>query len=177
MAGETLKHRVSLLEEIVENWSGEDGTISAWAAYVSNELDVQKDFVESQAKHVEGEFVDMKSEVQSGIEELRRMIESLQVDVAVLKKVVLQGCPSSNPDVGPKVQVLEPKIFCGNRNARELENFLWDMEQCFKAAHVPDSEKVSMTNMYLWGMQNCGGVLGLEKTQRQEGSKLLSGRR
>ena len=29
----------------------------------------------------------------------------------------------------------------------------------------------------LWGMQNCGGVLGLEKTQRQEGPRLLRGRR
>ena len=39
--------------------------------------------------------------------------------------------------------------FNGNRNAKELENFLWDMKQFFKAAHIPDGEKVSITNMYL----------------------------
>ena len=44
MAGETLKERVvSRLEEMVGDWSSEDDTVSAWAAYVSNELDVQKD--------------------------------------------------------------------------------------------------------------------------------------
>ena len=47
MARETLKERVSRLEEMVEDCSGEDGTVSAWAAYVSNELDVQKDLTES----------------------------------------------------------------------------------------------------------------------------------
>ena len=63
---------------------------------------------------------------------------------------MLQGCPS-NADAGPKVRVLEPNGFSGNRNAKELENFLWDMEQFFKAAHVPDSKKVSITSMYLMG--------------------------
>ena len=82
--------------------------------------------------------MDRKVVVQSGMEELRRMMESLRADVAVLTKVVLQGYPS-NADAGPKVRVLEPKGFSGNRNAKELENFLWDMEQFFKAAHVPDS--------------------------------------
>ena len=41
--------------------------------------------------------------------------------------------------------------FGGARNAKELEIFLWDMEQFFKAAHVPDSEMVSITSMYLSG--------------------------
>ena len=68
---------MSRLEEIVEDWSGEDGIASTWATYVSNELDVKKDMAESQAKHVEGEFVDRKAKVQSGMEELRRMIKSL----------------------------------------------------------------------------------------------------
>src|SRR5262249_7140356 len=37
------------------------------------------------------------------------------------------------------------------RNAKELENFLWDMEQYFKAARVPETEKVTLTTMYLAG--------------------------
>ena len=89
MAGETRKERVSRLEEIVGNWSDEEGTVSTWDAHVSNELDVQRYLAESHAKHVEGEFVDRKIEVQSGMEELRRMMESLQADVAILKKAVL----------------------------------------------------------------------------------------
>ena len=76
MVVETLKKRVSLLEDMVEDWSSEDDTVFAWAAYVSNEMDVQKDLAKSQAKHVGEEFVDMKIEVQSGMEKLRQMIES-----------------------------------------------------------------------------------------------------
>ena len=49
------------------------------------------------------------------------------------------------------VRVPEPKSFSGNHNAKELENFLWDMEQFFKASHVPEAEKVPITNMYLMG--------------------------
>ena len=66
------------------------------------------------------------------------------------KKVVLQGSASS-PEAPSKVWVPEPKGFNDNRNAKELENFLWDIEQFFKAAHVPDGKKVSITSMYLTG--------------------------
>ncbi|RVW86183.1 hypothetical protein CK203_046110 [Vitis vinifera] len=77
-------------------------------------------------------------------------IQSYGEDIAVLKKAVLQGC-SSSPEAPPKVQVLKPKGFNGNMNTKELENFLWDMEQFFRATHVLDDEKVSITNMYLTG--------------------------
>ena len=46
MVGETLKEMVSRLEEMVGDWSSEDDIVSAWAAYISNELDVQKDLAE-----------------------------------------------------------------------------------------------------------------------------------
>ena len=63
---------------------------------------------------------------------------------------MLQGS-SSGPKAPPKVRVLEPKGFNANRNAKELENFLWDIKQFFKAGHVPDGKKVSITSMYLTG--------------------------
>ena len=77
-------------------------------------------------------------------------LQSYGKDITVLKKVVLEGS-SSSPEAPPKVRVPDPKGFNGNRNAKELENFLWDMEQFFKAAHIPDGEKVSITSMYLNG--------------------------
>ena len=68
----------------------------------------------------------------------------------MLKKAVLQGS-SSGPKAPSKVQVPKPKGFNGNRNVKELENFLWDMEPFFKAAHIPNDEKVSITSIYLTG--------------------------
>ncbi|KAL0413714.1 UNVERIFIED_CONTAM: Transposon Ty3-I Gag-Pol polyprotein [Sesamum radiatum] len=50
-----------------------------------------------------------------------------------------------------KVKVPDPKPFGGARSAKELENFLWDMEAHFQAARIPDDEKVSITSMYLTG--------------------------
>ena len=53
------------------------------------------------------------------------------------------GCPTQG------THTITKRIW-GARNAKELENFLWDMEQFFKVAHVPDDEKVSITSMYLF---------------------------
>ena len=77
-------------------------------------------------------------------------LQALQEDVAVLKKALLRTSPRTI-DVVPKVRVPKPKGFDGTRSAKELENFLWDKEQFFKAAQVADDEKVSITGMYLIG--------------------------
>jgi hypothetical protein len=48
-------------------------------------------------------------------------------------------------------------MFGGTRSAKELENFIWDVEQYLKDAHIPDEEKVSITSMYLTGDMKCSG--------------------
>ena len=50
-----------------------------------------------------------------------------------------------------KVKVPEPKPFNGARSAKDLDNFLWDMEQYFKAARVLDQEMVTIIIMYFSG--------------------------
>ena len=84
------------------------------------------------------------------MDDFKGALQSYEEDIAVLKTVVLQEC-SLDPEAPPKVQVPKPQGFNGNRNAKKLENFLWDMEQFFRAAHIPDAEKVSITSMYLTG--------------------------
>ncbi|TYK19785.1 senescence-specific cysteine protease sag39 [Cucumis melo var. makuwa] len=49
-----------------------------------------------------------------------------------------------------KVKVPEPKPFCGVRDAKALENFIFDLEQYFKATNtVTEEAKVTLTTMYL----------------------------
>ena len=55
------------------------------------------------------------------------------------------------PPPPTKVRVPEPKPFGGARNAKDLENFLWDMEQYFTVARIPVGEQVTITTMYLSG--------------------------
>ena len=62
----------------------------------------------------------------------------------------MSGLPREG-EVATKVKVPELKPFNGARNVKDLENFLWDMEQYFKAARVPSQEMVAITSMYLSG--------------------------
>ncbi|KAL0291699.1 UNVERIFIED_CONTAM: hypothetical protein Scaly_2624700 [Sesamum calycinum] len=75
-------------------------------------------------------------------------VDGIQAEVNLLKCVV-----SWDEDRAPmsKVKVPDPKPFGGARSAKELENFLWDMEKYFQTARIPEAEKVSITSMYLTG--------------------------
>ena len=71
---------------------------------------------------------------------MEERFRAMEQDVFLLKKATVgqgsgDGCKKS------KLKVLEPKKFDGSRNAKELENFLWDMKQYFQAVRV--SEKAS----------------------------------
>lgn len=45
----------------------------------------------------------------------------------------------------------KPKVFVGERSSKELENFLWDMEQYFQVMKVSNAERMSIMTMYLVG--------------------------
>ena len=111
---------------------------------------MQRSLLETHDNFFNEKLAGLKSEMQSLMDDFKGALQSYGEDIIVLKKAVLQGS-SSGPEAPSKVQVPEPKGFNGNMNAKELENFLWDMEQFFKFAHIPDGEKVSITSMYLTG--------------------------
>lgn len=70
-------------------------------------------------------------------------------ELSLVKKAI---CGHTNHGETPvKIKVPDPKVFSGTRSAKELENFLWDMKQYVKAAHVQEREKVTITSMYLLG--------------------------
>ena len=51
-----------------------------------------------------------------------------------------------------RVDVPKPKTFNGIRNAREVENFLWGLEQYFEATGITDhASKIRTAAMYLSG--------------------------
>ncbi|CAH9148831.1 unnamed protein product [Cuscuta epithymum] len=75
--------------------------------------------------------------------------EILKTEIMILKKAIATGSRPGVDGSSSKVRVPEPKCFAGARNAKELENFLWDMEEYFKAAKIPEEEKVVIAPMYL----------------------------
>jgi hypothetical protein len=93
------------------------------------------------------------------METIVKEAESLRDDLAGFsarmeaKLNVLKRAISRIPMGGevPKLRVPEQKPFTGARSAKELENFLRDMEQYFQAARILEEERVFITTMYLTG--------------------------
>ena len=79
----------------------------------------------------------------------RETQSQLKTEISLLKRA-MRGLPREG-EVATKVKVPEPKPFNGVRSAKDLESFIWDMEQYFKAAKVLDQEMVTITSMYLLG--------------------------
>ncbi|GFS36763.1 hypothetical protein Acr_00g0047900 [Actinidia rufa] len=119
---------------------------------------------------LEGEGAELRGEMQAAfnyvVEELRKYIDSkydlIHAELAVIreemkemkgkvslcKAVVAQGTFSSI--IAPKVDVPRPKSFHGSRNARDLDNFLWNLEQYFNAMSIEDDAKnIKTAPLYL----------------------------
>ncbi|RVW23189.1 hypothetical protein CK203_099556 [Vitis vinifera] len=59
-----------------------------------------------------------------GNREFQGQVGSLEDEIVLLKRAVLQGTSSTLEPIPTKVRVLKPKPFGGARNAKDLENFL-----------------------------------------------------
>ncbi|KAG8373421.1 hypothetical protein BUALT_Bualt11G0022500 [Buddleja alternifolia] len=94
---------------------------------------------------IEGRMVSLAEDISILTDAVDMNLDAVNVEISVLKRatgsvVSGDGGPSS------KLRVPDPKSFGGERSAKELENFLWDMETYFQVARVSDAEKVSMAS-------------------------------
>ncbi|XP_070019936.1 uncharacterized protein [Nicotiana sylvestris] len=87
--------------------------------------------------------------LEAELARLSRENADLRTETVVLRRAVGEDAHQRGAE-RLKVRIPEPKAFSGARSARELENFLWDMQQYFHAIRVQDeTEKVTLTSMYL----------------------------
>ncbi|KAL9249783.1 hypothetical protein AKJ16_DCAP04423 [Drosera capensis] len=96
-----------------------------------------------------GELNSLREENAMLKEELKRlMAEMTLVKIAVAQD---KGASSSNPIITPsRVDVPRPKAYYGARNAKEIDNFLWSLEQYFKASGITgDAHKIDHATLYL----------------------------
>ncbi|KAG8373314.1 hypothetical protein BUALT_Bualt11G0011100 [Buddleja alternifolia] len=106
---------------------------------------------------IEGRMVSLAEDISILTDAVDMKLDAVNVEISVLKRatgsvVSGDGGPSS------KLRMPDPKSFGGERSAKELENFLWDMETYFQVARVSDAEKVSMA------------IRGSETKQRSTGN-------
>ncbi|KAL3529307.1 hypothetical protein ACH5RR_008629 [Cinchona calisaya] len=143
MAGGTVE-RVHRLEVLVDQLMVQLGELPEGYVLRSS-LDETRDAVEAVRDHFQ--------QLEQAWDAKFVTLERVQEDIAVWKKAVagVEFCGSTGHSSMARVKVPDPKHFDGAQSAKELENFLWDMEHYFKAVAVPEEEKVSITSMYLAG--------------------------
>ncbi|KAL0305966.1 UNVERIFIED_CONTAM: hypothetical protein Sradi_6013900 [Sesamum radiatum] len=86
-----------------------------------------------------------------GIADMRREMEQMSIQIGLLQ-CAESNVPAVATDAVARLRIPESKAYSGARDANEVENFLFDMEQYFLAANVEDeARKVSTATMYLTG--------------------------
>nr|GEU97649.1 putative retrotransposon Gag domain, aspartic peptidase domain protein [Tanacetum cinerariifolium] len=95
-----------------------------------------------------GEITKIREEFGEEVSILHQTIEDLQVDVALYKRSLASG--GGNANHGPKLDVPKPSLFVGKREARAVDDFLWEMEQYLEGVNVmDDAPKIKMATRYL----------------------------
>ncbi|PIM96991.1 hypothetical protein CDL12_30548 [Handroanthus impetiginosus] len=104
--------------------------------------------VDELSELVEGRITSIAQDVEALIDAFNMKIDAMTTDVRLLKRTV----GSDTADIqffSSKEKIPEPSPFGGERSAKELENFLWDMKTYFQAAKVIESDKIFITSMFL----------------------------
>ncbi|KAL2471468.1 Uncharacterized protein Adt_39604 [Abeliophyllum distichum] len=85
------------------------------------------------------------------LSDLREKMEAMRLQLRILQRVVGNGQAPAQ-EYAPRLKISEP-LTCGvERDAKEVENFLFDMEQYFLVANIEDgARRVTTATMYLGG--------------------------
>ncbi|KAL0315118.1 UNVERIFIED_CONTAM: hypothetical protein Scaly_2887600 [Sesamum calycinum] len=75
-----------------------------------------------------------------GIADMRCEMEQMSIQIGLLQCAV-SNVPAVAPDAVARLRIPELKAYSGARDANEVENFLFDMEQYFLAANVEDEAR------------------------------------
>ncbi|KAL0355148.1 UNVERIFIED_CONTAM: hypothetical protein Sradi_3961700 [Sesamum radiatum] len=105
-------------------------------------------FLESEISMLSSEMEDCRHVIQEsasafggdGIADMRREMEQMSIQIGLLQRAV-SNAPVFAHDVGARLRIPELKAYGGARDAKEVENFLFDIEQYFLAANVVDEAR------------------------------------
>ncbi|KAF2287902.1 hypothetical protein GH714_003137 [Hevea brasiliensis] len=142
--------------DLVEAFEARLAKLELAVGDIMDTLDSREEEQEAMKEELEGamqgalnSFIDS---INKSMEEFRGAIaaeiSSLKEDVAICKAAVSAGVTTAS--VAPKIKVPEPPKFGGKRDAKELDNFFWLVEQYLDALNVvDDATKIKTTTLYL----------------------------
>ena len=126
MLRETTRDRLARLETAVENLPLNSNNLVITMEVNSVKLANLKFSYDGLARTVTEKIGLILDNVAALERELRGNIRALENYLGLLKCVVSNALLHLEAGLA-KINVLEPKSFGGTRNAKELENFLWDV--------------------------------------------------
>ena len=83
--------------------------------------------MEAHDKFIKDKVDSLKADIKPLMDDFKTTLQLFEEDIVVFKKAMLLGTPYGF-EAPSKICVLEPKGLSDNQNAKELENFLWDMD-------------------------------------------------
>ncbi|KAK4385699.1 hypothetical protein Sango_2693900 [Sesamum angolense] len=135
------KDENSRLTDLVMNLEEKVSSLETEITVLNSELEEYRQVVQEMTNAFGG----------GGIADMRHEMEQMSIQIGLLQLAV-SNVPVIAHDAGARFRIPEPKVYGGARDVKEVENFLFDMEQYFLAANVEDeARKVSTVTMYLTG--------------------------
>ena len=92
-------------------------------------LVLQLDLMETSDKAFEERMESLYDKVLAMTEEFQEWTRSLEGEIILMKLAMVLGTPFASNSPPAMVREPKPKPFGGAQNAKDSENFLWDMEQ------------------------------------------------
>ncbi|KAA0060490.1 uncharacterized protein E6C27_scaffold22G003260 [Cucumis melo var. makuwa] len=93
---------------------------------------------------------DMSEDFRVTLDVVRNEIADVNARLSLTMRAMASQAPAGGAISVSKVKVPEPKPFCGVRDAKALENYIFDPEQYFKATNtVTEEAKVTLATMHL----------------------------
>ncbi|KAF2319762.1 hypothetical protein GH714_018609 [Hevea brasiliensis] len=120
------------------------------------ELESKGDEVELRAE-MQGALkiaVDVLSKKDQAMEAIllayREKVDKLEEELVLCKTALVSGVGTSGVAHGARVDAPRPKAYSGARNAREIDNFLWNVERYFETVGITeDAVKLRTVPLYL----------------------------
>ncbi|TYK03044.1 uncharacterized protein E5676_scaffold46G001390 [Cucumis melo var. makuwa] len=92
----------------------------------------------------------MSEDFKVTLDVVRNEIADVNARLSLTMRAMANQAPAGGAISVSKVKVPEPKPFCGARDAKALENYIFDLEQYFKATNtIAEEAKVTLATMHL----------------------------
>ncbi|KAA0045293.1 uncharacterized protein E6C27_scaffold316G00510 [Cucumis melo var. makuwa] len=140
--------RVDTLEETVGRTGSHERGDSSTGSVAHIEERVQE--LDSSQKTLLEMINVMSEDFRATLDVVRNEIADVNARLSLTMRAMANQTPTGEAIPVSRVKILKPKPFCGARDAKALENYIFDLEQYFRTTNtVTEEAKVTLATMHL----------------------------